>query len=231
MHICLFDIDGTLIDTGGAGQHSILHMLEEEFQVSAPIEGIPTAGRTDHSIMVDLFDYFQIPNTSENRQRFEAGYLKLLASNLQTRQGRVLPGIRSILDHLVQQDHIDLGLLTGNFEQGARQKLTHYDLGHFFEFGAYGDHHADRNDVAQEAVRQIQLRHAPELLTQATIWVVGDTPSDITCARAIGAKVIAVATGVFPLEDLRQCEPDYLFEHFEEIQPVLSLFAPPPVTF
>lgn len=231
MHICLFDIDGTLIDTGGAGQHSILHMLEEEFQVSAPIEGIPTAGRTDHSIMVDLFDYFQIPNTSENRQRFEAGYLKLLANNLKTRQGRVLPGIRSILDHLAQQDHIDLGLLTGNFEQGAQQKLTHYDLGHFFEFGAFGDHHADRNDVAQEAVRQIQLRHAPELLTQATIWVVGDTPSDITCARAIGAKVIAVATGVYPLEDLRKCEPDYLFEHFEEIQPVLSLFAPPPVTF
>ncbi|QDV15808.1 Phosphoglycolate phosphatase [Gimesia panareensis] len=231
MHICLFDIDGTLIDTGGAGQHSILHMLEEEFQVSAPIKGIPTAGRTDHSIMVDLFDYFQIPNTSENRQRFEAGYLKLLASNLKTRQGRVLPGIRTILDHLAQQDHIDLGLLTGNFEQGAHQKLVHYDLHHFFEFGAYGDHHADRNDVAQEAIRQIQLRHAPELLTQATIWVVGDTPSDITCARAIGANVIAVATGVYPLEELKKCEPDYLFEHFEEIQPVLSLFAPPPVTF
>ncbi|MFI4849270.1 MAG: HAD family hydrolase [Gimesia chilikensis] len=231
MHICLFDIDGTLIDSGGAGQHSILHMLEDEFQVAAPIEGIPTAGRTDHSIMVDLFEYFKIENTSANRKRFEAGYLKLLASNLKTRQGRVLPGIRDILHTLAEHEHVDLGLLTGNFEQGAHQKLTHYDLHHFFEFGAYGDHHADRNDVAHEAIRQIQLRHAPELLTKATIWVIGDTPSDITCARAIGAQVIAVATGVYPLEELEKCKPDYLFAHFEEIQPVLSLFAPPPVTF
>ena len=68
-------------------------------------------------------------------------------------------------------------------------------------------------------------------MTQATIWVIGDTPSDITCARAIGAQVIAVATGVYPLEELEKCKPDYLFAHFEEIQPVLSLFAPPSVTF
>lgn len=227
MHICLFDIDGTLIDSGGAGQHSILRMLEAEFQVSAPIEGIPTAGRTDHSIMVDLFEYFQIPNSSENRKRFEAGYLQLLADNLKVRKGRVLPGIKLILETLSQHAHVDLGLLTGNFEQGARQKLTHYDLQHFFEFGAYGDHHADRNDVAHEAVRQIQLRHAPELLTEATVWVVGDTPSDIYCARAIGANVIAVATGVYPLEELQKCQPDYLFAHFEETQPILSLFESP----
>lgn len=227
MHICLFDIDGTLIDTGGAGQRSILHMLEEEFQVSAPVEGIPTAGRTDHAIMVDLFDYFGIPNTSQNRQRFESAYLKLLAEKLKERQGRVLPGIKPILEQLSQQAQIDLGLLTGNFEHGARQKLEHYDLNHFFEFGAYGDHHADRNDVAHEAIKQIQQRHTPESLAETSIWVIGDTPSDIYCARAIGAKVIAVATGVYPLEELRVCEPDYLFEHFEEIEPILSLFAAP----
>ncbi|QDU08637.1 HAD family hydrolase [Gimesia aquarii] len=227
MHICLFDIDGTLIDTGGAGQRSILHMLEEEFQVSAPVEGIPTAGRTDHAIMTDLFKYFEIPNTSENRKRFETGYLNLLAEKLKEKQGRVLPGIKSILEALSQHAHVDLGLLTGNFEHGARQKLEHYDLDHFFEFGAYGDHHSDRNDVAHVALNQIQERHAPELLEAASIWVIGDTPSDIHCARAIGANVIAVATGVYSLEELRDCEPDYLFAHLEEIEPVLSLFPPP----
>ncbi len=230
MHICLFDIDGTLLDTGGAGQRSILHMLEEEFQVSAPVEGIPTAGRTDHSIMVDLFKYFGIPNTSQNRKRFEIGYLKLLAEKLKEQQGRVLPGIRSILETLSQHVHVDIGLLTGNFEHGARQKLEHYELDHFFDFGAYGDHHADRNDVAQEALKQIQQRHSPESLTGASIWVIGDTPSDIHCARAIGANVIAVATGVYSLEALRECEPDYLFAHFEEIEPVLALFQPPEKT-
>ncbi|HAW27563.1 MAG TPA: haloacid dehalogenase [Planctomycetaceae bacterium] len=227
MHVCLFDIDGTLIDTGGAGQRSILHMLEEVFQVSAPVEGIPTAGRTDHSIMVDLFEFFNIANTSENRQRFEQGYLKLLAEKLLEHQGRVLPGIREILESLSQQENVDLGLLTGNFEQGAKQKLAHYELQQYFDFGAYGDHHADRDDVAHEALRQIRERHAAELLERTSVWVLGDTPNDITCARAIGANVIAVATGVYSLEELRQCEPDYLFEHFEDVHAVLTLFEPP----
>ncbi|MFH1303123.1 MAG: HAD family hydrolase [Planctomycetota bacterium] len=230
MHICLFDIDGTLIDTGGAGQRSILHMLEEEFQVSAPVEGIPTAGRTDHAIMVDLFKYFDIPNTSQNRKRFETGYLKLLAEKLKEQQGRVLPGIQAILETLSQQAHIDLGLLTGNFEHGARQKLEHYELNRFFDFGAYGDFHADRNDVAQEALKQIQQRHTSESLADTSIWVIGDTPSDIHCARAIGANVIAVATGVYSLEELKACEPDYLFAHFEETEPVLALFQSPEKT-
>ncbi|MAX36889.1 MAG: haloacid dehalogenase [Gimesia sp.] len=227
MHVCLFDIDGTLIDSGGAGQRSILHMLEEEFQVSAPVEGIPTAGRTDHSIMVDLFEYFNIANTSENRQRFEQGYLNLLADKLKEHQGRVLPGIREILDSLSRQANVDLGLLTGNFEQGAKQKLAHYELDHYFDFGAYGDHHVDRDDVAHEALRQIRERHATEILEQTSVWVLGDTPNDITCGRAIGANVIAVATGVYSLEELRNCEPDYLFEHFKDVQPVLTLFDPP----
>ena len=170
MHVCLFDIDGTLIDTGGAGQRSILHMLEEVFQVSAPVEGIPTAGRTDHSIMVDLFEFFNIANTSENRQRFEQGYLKLLAEKLLEHQGRVLPGIREILESLSQQENVDLGLLTGNFEQGAKQKLAHYELQQYFDFGAYGDHHADRDDVAHEALRQIRERHAAELLERTSVW-------------------------------------------------------------
>lgn len=228
MHICLFDIDGTLLDTGGAGQRSILHMLEEEFQVTAPVEGIPTAGRTDYAIMEDLFQYFGIPNTSENRKRFETAYLDLLSEKLKEQDGRVLPGIKSILEALSKLAHVDIGLLTGNFEHGARKKLEHYDLIHFFDFGAYGDHHADRNDVAQEAVNQIQKRHTPETVAAASVWVIGDTPSDIQCARAIDANVIAVATGVYPLEDLKNCEPDYLFAHFEEIEPLLSLFQSPP---
>lgn len=224
MHICLFDIDGTLLDTGGAGQRSILHMLEEEFQVSAPVEGIPTAGRTDHAIMVDLFEYFGIPNTSQNRKRFETAYLKLLSEKMKEQEGRVLPGIKSILETLSNQSHVDIGLLTGNFEEGARKKLEHYELNHYFDFGAYGDHHSDRNDVAHEALKLIQKRHTPESVAAASIWVIGDTPSDIHCARAIGAHVIAVATGVYPLEELRNCDPDYLFAHFEEIEPVLALF-------
>jgi len=224
MHICLFDIDGTLLDTGGAGQQSILLMLEKEFQVSAPVEGIPTAGRTDHAIMADLFEYFDIPNTSQNRKRFETAYLDLLTEKLHEQEGRVLPGIRSILETLSNHTHVDIGLLTGNFERGARKKLEHYGLNNFFEFGAYGDHHTDRNDVAHEALKQIQKRHTPELVAAASIWVIGDTPSDIHCARAIGAHVIAVATGVYSLEELRSCDPDYLFAHFEEIEPLVSLF-------
>lgn len=224
MHICLFDIDGTLIDSGGAGQHSILRMLEEEFQVTAPVEGIPTAGRTDYAIMVDLFEFFGIPNTSQNRHRFESAYLVLLEQKLKERNGRILPGIDSILESLSANSEIDLGLLTGNYEQGARHKLEHFGLDHYFDFGAYGDFHADRNDVAHEALKQIQQRHSAETLADAVIWVIGDTPSDILCARAIDAHVIAVATGVYPLEDLQNCEPDYLFDHFEEPDELLSLF-------
>jgi phosphoglycolate phosphatase len=208
MHVLLFDIDGTLLNTGGAGQAAMEAALREEFGVTRPVEGIPAAGRTDFAITRDLFAYYELTHDEANWSRFVARYLSMLPRELSRREGLVLPGVTALLDQLAARDDVLLGLLTGNFAAGARLKLVHYALEHHFSFGGYGDHHAQRDDVARTAWSHVQQRH-PEVSIDR-VWVIGDTPSDIQCARAIGAKVLAVSTGMYSADDLVPHAPDVL---------------------
>jgi phosphoglycolate phosphatase-like HAD superfamily hydrolase len=107
-----------------------------------------------------------------------------------------------------------LGLLTGNFAEGARLKLTHYGLIDHFRFGGYGDEHSDRDDVAREAYRLAQSYHPP--IKPEHVWVIGDTPADIRCGRAIGAKVLAVGTGMFETSELEPHHPDVLLDDLSQ---------------
>ena len=214
MNVFLFDIDGTLIDAGGAGQAAMEASLAEEFGASQPVTGISTAGRTDRAIAMDLFQFHGIEFSEERWSRYLNSYFRQLPASLQTRSGVVLPGVTGLLDRLSGHENVKLGLLTGNFSEGAKLKLSHYQLDHHFPFGGFGDEYLDRDDVARDALRTVNQRH-PDV-SPDRIWVIGDTPSDIRCGRAIGAKVLAVATGMFARHELEPHLPDLLLNDLDE---------------
>lgn len=216
MNVLLFDIDGTLIDAGGAGQAAMEAALAEEFNATRPVTGIHTAGRTDRAIAMDLFRYHEVDIHDAHWQRYLSTYFRLLPNSLRTRPGSILPGVIELLAHLRLKNNVQLGLLTGNFAKGAELKLTHYGLNHHFQYGGFGDEHLDRDDVAREALKRVREHH-PELEADR-IWVIGDTPSDIRCARAIGAKVLAVGTGIFPASELKHHQPDLALDDLTKLE-------------
>lgn len=208
MKVCLFDIDGTLLSSGGAGKAALESALTEEFGV--PIrEHIPYSGRTDRAIIRDLFQAHGVDHTEANVERIFRGYLHRLPDSLRKHQGCVLPGIQPLLAEL-RRKQVHLGLLTGNVRAGAKVKLGHFGLFDEFAFGGFGDLHFDRDEVAREAHAQVH-RHVGDHIEADSIWVIGDTPLDVQCARAIGARVAAVATGVHTLDQLRDAKPDLLY--------------------
>lgn len=224
MHICLFDIDGTLLLTGGAGQAAMEAVIASEFGSSRPVEGIPTAGRTDRAIVADLFRYYGLEPDDGAWERFLKAYLRHLPRHLAECDGTVLPGIPPLLETLGGRDDVILGLLTGNFREGARLKLEHYALDAYFTFGGFGDHHLHRDDVAREALAEVRRRCGEEIDPQR-IWVIGDTPSDVRCGRAIGANVFAVGTGMFSMDALAAEGPDHLCCDLADPGPLLRLLT------
>jgi phosphoglycolate phosphatase-like HAD superfamily hydrolase len=221
MHVCLFDIDGTLLNSGGAGKIAIETTLVEDFGVTIRRQ-VTYSGRTDRAIARDLLQFHGIAVTPEQSERLVRGYLRRLPGALTRHNGFVLPGIQSLLEILVSREDVAVGLLTGNIREGARIKLGHFDLFKHFDFGGYGDHHFDRDDVAREVLAVIHERYQGTI-REERIWVIGDTPLDVQCARAIGAKAVAVATGWHTVNQLRDSEPDLLVADLSDHSPLLRL--------
>jgi phosphoglycolate phosphatase-like HAD superfamily hydrolase len=219
MIACLFDIDGTLLASGGAGKAALELAFTEIFGIALRVQ-IPYSGRTDRAIARDLLRSHEIDDSHDNWQRLLAGYLARLPDSLNRHNGRVLPGILAVLAALRQRADVAIGLLTGNVRAGARVKLGHYGLFDHFAFGGFGDHHFDRDDVAREALDAVRSHLGQTAPKQ--IWVIGDTPLDVQCARAIGAKVVAVATGIHTLEQLRDAQPDLTLADLADPRPFLE---------
>lgn len=219
--VVFFDIDGTLLRSGGAGKLAMLTAVQEAFGVSrAPVD-VPFSGRTDRAIMRDLLHAHQVPFTEENFHRLVQAYLRLLPDCLHQMSGRVLPGVVELLDALQSLSHVAVGLLTGNLRRGAEAKLGYFSLFERFAFGGFGDHHEERNAVACEAIVAAQ-QHLNGLCSPERVWVIGDTPLDIQCARFIGARVLAVATGTHSLEELQACRPDLALPDLSHYQVLLE---------
>lgn len=214
-HILFFDIDGTMLSTGGAGQSAMERALNDEFELSFPFEGVLTAGRTDRGIADEIFSKYGLNDTPAERERFMQSYLERLPEALGTLSGELLPGVYELLNHLHNLPEVHLSLLTGNYVEGAWIKLRHFGIDHFFETGGFGDHHALRDDVARlaaESVRGYLKRELPD----GSTCVIGDTPADIRCARAIKARAVAVATGMYSRTELEPHAPDHLFEDLRD---------------
>lgn len=223
MIACLFDIDGTLLASGGAGKAALELAFTEIFEVPLR-EQIPYSGRTDRAIARDLLRLHGIDDSLDNWQKLLAGYLARLPDSLNKHDGRVLPGILSLLQQLKQRPDVAIGLLTGNVRAGARVKLGHFQLFDHFAFGGFGDLHFDRDDVAREALGAVRTHVGPHVPPDR-IWVIGDTPLDVQCARAIGAKVAAVATGVHSFEQLLASAPDLALHDLADPTPFLDLLS------
>jgi len=222
--LLLFDIDGTLITSGGAGERALRAGFLERFGIEDDLQNVEIAGRTDPGIARAMLRAHGLRDTPENITAFIDAYLAHLVAELPHAGGRLLPGIPALLAALKPRPEVVLALLTGNVERGAEIKLTHFGVWHFFEFGAYADDHHDRNELGPFARRRAIEKHGGEFPPERIV-ILGDTPHDIACARAIGAKVIAIATGKFTRAELEAHRPDDAFDDLADLPAVLRALA------
>jgi len=209
VRLVLFDIDGTLVHTGGAGVKAFGKVFATEFGATDGFETLKFAGRTDVSLVREFFNLHGIATTSENFRRFFDRYVFWLDHILRESHTEMCPGVWELIGGLrnLPQPPL-LGLLTGNIRLGAEIKLRHFDLWTTFETGAFADDHEERDHIAAIARQRGGLILKEKLLDDQVV-VIGDTPLDIRCARAIGAKVVAVATGGAKLAELKNHAPDW----------------------
>jgi phosphoglycolate phosphatase len=217
----LFDIDGTLLLTGGAGKRAMTRAFERVFAVPDAFRDIPMPGRTDANILADAVVAHEV--SIDRLTRFHDLYLTYLASELEhpgPRKG-VMPGVRPLLDALTSRADAFLALLTGNYERGARVKLEHFDLWRYFRCGAFGSDAQERNELLTIALARIRDCGGPSVEPANTV-VIGDTPLDVACAAAAGARSIAVATGGCDAETLRRAGADVVFEDLSDTRAVVE---------
>lgn len=224
-HLLLFDIDGTLITSGGAGEQALRDAAKERFGVENALEGITLAGATDGLIARQMLEKHGLEATPENITGLLDGYIGHLASRLPLHEGRVLPGIVELLDQLRGREDCVLALLTGNLGRGAELKLTHYRVWDYFEFGAFADDHHDRNELGKFAKARALEKRGEEFAPE-DIFVIGDTPRDIECGKVIGAKTVAIATGNYSREELAEHQPDFLFDDLSDTAAVIAALVP-----
>jgi phosphoglycolate phosphatase len=218
--LLLFDIDGTLIHSGGAGVHALKSAFKERFGIDDDLRNIEIAGMTDSGIVVSILNKHKIPASNENMSAFLDSYVHFLSLELPRRKGTLLPGVLELLERLKSRRHLVLALLTGNVSRGAQLKLEHYGVWHFFEFGAFADDHRDRNRLGSFARARAKEKHGREFSASA-IDVIGDTPRDIACGRALGARTVAVATGTWSRDELSKYDPDFLIDDLSDVETVI----------
>ncbi len=222
--LVLFDIDGTLLSSKGAGGRALKGALKEVFGRLGPIDDYSFAGRTDPQIVLDLMKRtgFQEGLIRERTPWVFELYLRRLKEEI--RKGpppTLFPGVLSLLEELKRGGRAILGLLTGNIEGGARTKLEALNLQDYFSIGAYGSDAEERNRLPLIALQRAREKF-DDHLDREDMVIIGDTPLDVECAAEIGARSIAVATGVVGREKLEESGADYLFDDFREYHRVIE---------
>jgi phosphoglycolate phosphatase-like HAD superfamily hydrolase len=220
--LLLWDIDSTLITSGGGGDRSLRRAVQERFGGEDDLRDIEIAGRTDRHIARSILRKYNVDPNDENVREFLDVYLGFLRELLPGLNGRVLPGVKEILDRMKPNPDRVLALLTGNLEAGAKLKLQRYGLWDYFEFGAFADDHHDRNELGAFARRRAAEKHGHEF-DVARVDVIGDTGHDIACGKIFGARTVAVATGSWSRERLAECDPDFLFDDLSDVDEVLRV--------
>ncbi|HEY0368310.1 MAG TPA: haloacid dehalogenase-like hydrolase [Chthoniobacterales bacterium] len=218
--LLLWDIDSTLINSGGAGMQALMRVVMERFGAADDLHDIEVAGRTDRSIAAAILRKYKTEPTQQAMRDFLDGYLRSLGELLPRTDGHVLPGVKEILERVKAKPDRVLGLLTGNLRHGAELKLRRYGLWDYFEFGAFADDHHDRNELGASARKRAAEKHGHEF-DVARIDVIGDTGHDIACGKIFGARTIAVATGSWTRQQLAQHNPDFLFDDLSQVDDVM----------
>lgn len=223
--LILFDIDGTLLRTGGAGALAFNRVFAELYGISEAWQGILPDGKTDPILIEELFllHYQRKPTLSEENQICQAYEIHMAQALQEVNNFRLMPGVLPLLESLSKGDFGLLGLATGNYESTARMKVEKAGLAHHFSYGGFGSHSRVRLELTRRAVEEGKKKLGSKVRPE-DVLVVGDTLHDIACAKGIGAISIAVATGTTPFETLKNARPDFIFESFENIEDSLSAF-------
>jgi len=229
--LLLFDVDGTLLDSGGAGLAALREGFFDAFPSQRPREAsfpsLNLAGSTDAGVARTIFAAFGMEDTADNRARFFQAYAGRLRERLTSGahgEGRLLEGVLPLLEYLASETAHVCALLTGNTAEGARIKTEHFGVGHFFGFGAFGDDHHDRNRLGPIAMERAHAALGKRYAPEETV-VIGDTVRDIACARACGATVISVTTGSQDRETLARHDPDHLLDSLADVRAFLAAVA------
>jgi phosphoglycolate phosphatase-like HAD superfamily hydrolase len=221
--LLLWDIDGTLICSDRAGERSLLILIKElygrDLGDTLPVQ---LQGRTDTSIARDILAFLGVTSTPEEERRFREAYLALLPRTLPAGKSKLHPGIQEALEAVHAHPEIHQGLLTGNHREGARLKLSHLGIWHYFEFGAYADDSSIRNELGPFALARAKEKLGIDF-PPGRVWIIGDTPHDVACGKAIGAKTIAVATGSYSVEQLAALNPTHTFQDLSDTAALLKV--------
>lgn len=221
MKFILFDIDGTLIDSGGAGIRSLNFAFEEMFSVQKAFKAISMAGKTDLQIIREGLEFHNIVYSDGIISEFCDTYIRHLKNNINSGKGYIKPGIEDAVTALTSRKEFVLGLLTGNIEEGACIKLDAFGLYSFFSVGAFGSDDEDRNNLLPIAVDKLHRQRSINVQFSDCV-VIGDTPRDIDCAKPYGAFSIAVATGPYSLNALAGAGPDMVLEDLSNTDGLIS---------
>lgn len=226
MRLILFDIDGTLIDSGEAGTRSLNKAFEELFSIKSAFHGIGMAGKTDTQIMKEGLEKHGV-SIDGNLNGLINTYLSHLEREIHNDRKHIKPGIYELLRELISLKNVGLGLLTGNLEHGARIKLGPFNLNKYFPSGAFGSDDEDRNRLLPVAkIRFEEICRSK--IDFSNCIVIGDTPLDVYCSKPYNAMCIGVATGPYPIDALRQAGADYVFEDLSDYSKLLqALFKIP----
>jgi phosphoglycolate phosphatase-like HAD superfamily hydrolase len=226
MKLLLFDIDGTLIQSGQAGLRGLNRAFQKLYGYADILEGIPLAGRTDDKIMMDAYAKAGMDFSYVELKQFKSVYYNFLAEEMQNGSApkRTMPGITELIPKLAQQNHVCLALLTGNWERSGRLKIDYFGLNSYFAFGAFSDDSPIRSDLTPIAMHRFKNKYGINVEPH-DVYVIGDTPSDILCAKPHGVVSVAVAAASYSIENLRSYEPDILLADLSDIDAVLKILT------
>jgi phosphoglycolate phosphatase-like HAD superfamily hydrolase len=221
----LFDIDGTLMDFHGVGREAFVQALEKVFGWRDEIAYIQFHGNTDLNVLREIFVRHGAELTAAKQRDFFAALALELEQRAAGAAATRHPGVAELLQALAADERVALGIVTGNIEATARIKLRKAGLHHHFPRGGYSDEHADRADIARQALARLRAALPPGA-EFAAVWLVGDTPFDVAAAKAIGARCLAVATGRHSVGELRAAGADGVLENLADTAAVRRLLLP-----
>jgi phosphoglycolate phosphatase-like HAD superfamily hydrolase len=221
--LLLFDIDGTLLLSGGAGAKAMLEAGQQLFGNSFNFD-LDTSGKLDTQIYKELSKLNAHLDMQHRHDEFRDAYLKKLEFELHwDNKAFVMPGIMELLERLRKLEHVTLGLLTGNYGPAARAKLKAVDIQHdWFPITAFGDEGVTRPDLIELAMKRYKDSRN-ETLQPREVVVIGDTPKDVACAQAHGCIAFAVATGKWSVEELQAARADIVVDNLSDASRLLEL--------
>ncbi len=222
MKLFLFDIDGTLINSGGSGQKAANIVFEKYFHIKNGFSKVQLRGRSDTAIWNDVINNFKIPQSEYIKLKpvlFREYYKTLKKVIISADKKELLPNVKETIRYIIKKEY-KLGLITGNLKQGAYIKINAFDLGKFFPVGGFGNDSGSRDIIAKKAISRAKKFYNFNF-SNDNIYIIGDTPADIQCALNNNVIAVAVATGKHSIEELKKYNPHYTLKNLNELKNII----------